>query len=355
MPESAPLSPRTEAAESSISPGRSGERLTEEFLEDSPARMWVADYLPGCSRQSLPLEADDEGPLSATLVRLDQQPASQSAAPVLQIHGWSDYFYNLPIAKKWVEAGHSFYALDLRKYGRSLRAWQSPGHIEHLAEYDAEINAALEVIRSENPDAPSPILHAHSTGGLIAALYAQRHPEAVGALVLNSPWLEVPGDVAARKAAEGLVSPVNALNPTATLKLPRVDTYWESLSDQAYGEWQLHPLWRPRLPFPMTVGWLKAVFAGHRQVHKGLDLELPVLVLISSGTVYRRHWTPEYQENDGVLDVELLARRAVKLGRCVTVVRVARAMHDVFASEESVRLGAFAEVTRWLKAYAPVT
>ncbi|WP_258933168.1 hypothetical protein [Nesterenkonia pannonica] len=70
-------------------------------------------------------------------------------------------------------------------------------------------------------------------------------------------------------------------------------------------------------------------------------------------TVYRRQWTPEYQENDGVLDVELLARRAVRLGHLVTVARVPGAMHDVFASAEPVRTQAFDQVQRWLKAYAP--
>ncbi|GAA1804109.1 alpha/beta hydrolase [Nesterenkonia flava] len=334
--------------------------LSEDLLEDAPANQWVEDYLPGCSRRTLPLGEDFEGPVSATLVRLESEgpsgkPREAPGAPVLQIHGWTDYFYNLPMATEWARAGHRFYALDLRKYGRSLREGQSPGHIEDLEEYDQEITAALRVLRQENPEAPVPIIHGHSTGGLIAALYAHRHPRDVGALVLNSPWLEVPGDVPARTAAEGLVAPVKALNPKATLKVPRLDNYWESLSDQAHGEWTLHPRWRPRQPFPMTVGWLKAVFAGHRQVHRGLDLPMPILVLLSSGTVYRRHWTQEYQENDGVLDVDLLARRAVKLGRCVTVLRVPRAMHDVFASEETVRMGAFAETVRWLRAYGPDT
>ena len=75
-------------------------------------------------------------------------------------------------------------------------------------------------------------------------------------------------------------------------------------------------------------------------------------MLLSGSTVYRAQWTPEYQENDAVLDVELLARRAVKLGRRVSVVRLPGAMHDVFASGEQVRQRAFSETERWLRAYA---
>lgn len=329
----------------------------KELLEDSPVGEWVQDPLSGCVRMTLPLGEDFEGPVSATLVRFDGDPEIDpplpvpSRPPVLQIHGWSDYFYNQPLARQWVAAGHPFYALELRKYGRSLRGHQTPGHIDDLAEYDQEIHHALAVLIQENPELGLPIISAHSTGGLVAALWAERHPEAIQALVLNAPWLELPGHSPARAAAEGLLAPLKAVNPTTALKLPRPENYWESLSDEANGEWSLHPLWRPRQSFPMTVGWLKAVFAGHRRVHEGLDLSVPVLVLLSTATVYRSHWTEEYQERDGVLDVELLARRAVKLGRLVTVVRVPQAMHDVFASRQAVRDEAFQHVLTWLKAY----
>ncbi|MGO1523176.1 MAG: alpha/beta hydrolase [Nesterenkonia sp.] len=333
------------------------DELSTGHLEDSPPGVWVQDYLPGCSRMTLPLGEDFEGPVSATLVRLDREPSGRSdehlGAPVLQIHGWSDYFYNLPTARSWADGGHRFYALDLRKYGRSLRSHQTPGHIESLQQYDTEIAAALAVIAEENPQTPAPIISGHSTGGLVAALWAERNPHRIGALVLNSPWLELPGDALARAAAEGIVTPWGAVNPTATLRVPRLESYWESLSDEAQGQWRLHPLWRPRKSFRMTLGWLKAVFAGHRRIYEGLDMDVPVLVLLSTATVFRAQWTPEHQQKDSVLDVELLARRAVRLGRHVTVVRLPGAMHDVFASGEQVRLTAYAETARWLQGYAP--
>lgn len=327
--------------------------LSQTLCEDGPVGQWVPDYLPGCRRRTLILDDDDEGPVTATIIRYESMADSATQAPMLSLHGWTDYFYNLPMAHRFASAGHRFYALDLRKYGRSLRDWQSPGHIEDLAEYDAEINAALQVIAEENPHSPAPILLGHSTGGLISALYAHRHPEKVGALILNSPWLEMPGDVVTRYAAEGLISPVSAVKPTATLKLPRVNNYWSSLSATAHGEWQLHPLWRPQESFPITAGWLKAVLSGHQEVHSGLQIQCPVLVLLSAHTVYRKTWTPEYLENDGVLDVEVLARRAVKLGRQVTVIRLPAAMHDVFASRLEVRTAAFKDARRWLSVYSP--
>ncbi|RJN31488.1 alpha/beta hydrolase [Nesterenkonia natronophila] len=335
-----------DAAESDL------EELSEELLTDSPPEEWVADYLPHCSRMTLPLGEDFEGPVSATLVRCDQDPEPGSALPpVLQIHGWTDYFYNLPMAYQWIERGHRFYALDLRKYGRSLREHQTPGHIEDLTEYDAEINAACAVIAAENPELPAPVISAHSTGGLVATLWAERHARGASALVLNSPWLELAGQSPARAAAEGIVTPLNRVNPTAELKVPRPENYWQSMSSQAHGEWELHPRWRPRVSFPMTMGWLKAVFAGHRRVRQGLDLDVPVLVLLAEKSAFRTQWNEQFQESDSVLDVDLLARRSHKLSRVVTIVRIPRAMHDIFASAEQVRNAAFQETSKWLRGY----
>lgn len=326
--------------------------VTSELLSDSPANEWVEDYLTGCSRMTLPLGEDFEGTVSATLVRCDEDPEpGTTLPPVLQLHGWTDYFYNLPMAYQWIARGHRFYALDLRKYGRSLREHQTPGHIEDLTEYDSEINAACAVIAAENPDAPAPVINAHSTGGLVAALWAERHAEGASALVLNSPWLELAGQSAARAAAEGIVTPLTRVNPTAELRGPRPENYWQSMSSEAHGEWDLHPLWRPRVSFPMTMGWLKAVFAGHRRVRQGLELDTPVLVLLSEKSVFRTQWTEQFQESDSVLDVELLARRSHKLSRRVTIVRVPRAMHDIFASSQQTRMSAFEETSRWLRAY----
>src|SRR5699024_7967320 len=144
----------------------------------TPEDTWVPDVLEGFSRLSIPLGVDDSGPYSATLIRHD----GANGHPILYIHGWSDYFYNPELAEAAAAKGYAFFALDLRRYGRSLRSKQQPGYIDDLAEYDAEINQAFEKIAEQFPDR-KPILLAHSTGGLVAALWAHRHPGRLGALV----------------------------------------------------------------------------------------------------------------------------------------------------------------------------
>ena len=76
---------------------------------------------------------DDEGPVVATLVR---RPADREGPmakrAVLHVHGFADYFFQSEYAEWWTARGYDFYALDLRKYGRSLRPHQTPNYIADL-------------------------------------------------------------------------------------------------------------------------------------------------------------------------------------------------------------------------------
>ncbi|HCU77803.1 MAG TPA: alpha/beta hydrolase, partial [Microbacterium sp.] len=125
---------------------------------------------------------------------------------VLYVHGWSDYFFQTGLAQWWTDRGARFYALDLRKYGRSLRAGQTPGYVSSLAEYDADIAAALSAMGREDKPGRRLVLLGHSTGGLTLSLWAARHPGVASALVLNSPWLEFQTGAWGREALTPLVA-----------------------------------------------------------------------------------------------------------------------------------------------------
>ncbi len=197
---------------------------------------WRPDVLgEGFEQLTLPLGSDDEGEVVATLVRHQPPPErftwrwpwearpAASGADVLYVHGWSDYFFNPELARYWSNAGARFFALDLRKYGRSLRPGQTPGYITNLADYDADIEAALTAMGHGQTDAAGAsarplILLGHSTGGLTLSLWAARHPGRADALVLNSPWLEFQGSRIGREALTPVISwgaRVNPMGPTA--------------------------------------------------------------------------------------------------------------------------------------------
>ena len=105
---------------------------------------------------------------------------------MLYVHGFIDYFFQRHIAERFAMEGYAFYALDLRKHGRSLRPHQHPNFCKNIAEYYPDITRAIDVIGE-------PVLLAgHSTGGLVCALYAHEgpHREQVRALWLNSPFFD---------------------------------------------------------------------------------------------------------------------------------------------------------------------
>ena len=53
------------------------------------------------------------------------------------------------MARRYQEHGYRFYALDLRKYGRSWLPHQLPNSVRDLREYHADIDAALAVLHAE--------------------------------------------------------------------------------------------------------------------------------------------------------------------------------------------------------------
>ena len=116
---------------------------------------WLPDVLgEGFEQLTLDLGTDDEGAVVATLVRsLPKRSRWIHKGPlhdvdVLYVHGWSDYFFNKELAHYWTAQGARFFALDLRKYGRSLRPGQTPGFIDDLETYDIDIATALAQIQS---------------------------------------------------------------------------------------------------------------------------------------------------------------------------------------------------------------
>lgn len=340
---------------------------------------WKPDILgDGYRCLTLELGEDDEGPVVATLVSFRPEPPPAPSwqgrtrellhrlrAPVrpdpvhavLYIHGWSDYFFQTELADFWNGIGVSFYALDLRKYGRSLRTGQSEGFTVDLQEYDADIEAALSALAADiqshlGTDTPVRVsLMAHSTGGLVASLWANRHPGRIEALILNSPWLELRGSWLVRNATAGLLEPLARLRPKTRLRLPELAYYWRSISTEGDGEWNPDPNLKPPISWPIRAGWITAVLNGHAQVARGLDIRVPVLLLASARSTPAGPWNDEMMTADSVLDVDLMTQRGLLLGPQLTVLRFENALHDVMLSARPVRQRIYDKMEQWAEAF----
>lgn len=320
---------------------------------------WVPDILgKPFAQRTLQLGEDADGPVVATLVRSLPPGLLRMLRPladvdVLYVHGWSDYFFQRELARFWNRLGARFYALDLRKYGRSLRPGQAPGYIASLSDYDADISAALDAMGGPGGgDAGGGrgrrlVLMGHSTGGLTLALWAARHPGAASALVLNSPWLELQTGAIGRQAIAPLVQMRARFDPLGAH--PVVDLGFYTRAQREIGSLPDSPDgWRPERGFPTHPGWLAAVMAGHARVAGGVDVGCPALVLLSRHSTSPMQWSDQMTSTDSVLVVDDIARTATRIGNAVTVARIDGAIHDVFLSAPAPRDAAYSALERWL-------
>lgn len=294
------------------------------------------------------LPGEPEGSLCATVVRRNRPRASRA---LLYVHGWNDYFFQTQLADETMAMGFDFYAIDLRRYGRSLRKGQLAGFASDLSEYFREIDEAVRIIKEDGHG--EFVIMGHSTGGLIVSLWSSERPGEAAAVVLNSPWLELQGYPSVRPALLRMVSAVRTLSSTAVLPLSDTGFYRRTTSAAEDGVWDYSPTLKGNKAFAVRVGWLAAIMQGHAQVAAGLGIDVPVMVLLSERSDFRRVWSEELRSVDVVLDVDTLAERAPNLGSHVTVVRIEGAMHDLALSDEPARSRYYAEMRRWLGAYCP--
>ncbi|MCP2636266.1 alpha/beta hydrolase [Microbacterium sp. HD4P20] len=328
------------------------------------APQWVPDVLgKPFSQLTLPLPVDGEGgPLTATLVRSIPNPvtslfASLRDVDVLYVHGWSDYFFQTELAHFWTSRGARFFALDLRRYGRSLRPGQQPGYIDTLDDYDADIEAALAAMGhgTAQTDAAGRrrlVLLGHSTGGLTLTLWAARHRGRAAALVLNSPWLELQLGAIGRQALAPLVDIRARLDPRGVQ--PAVDVGFYTRAQNEIGSLPDAPeraTWRPDRGFPTAPGWLAAVLDGHRRIAAGVEVGCPALVLLSARSTPPLTWKESMTSSDSVLVVDDIARAATRIRSLVTVARIDGAIHDVFLSRAEPRAAAYQALDRWIAGY----
>ncbi len=311
---------------------------------------WMPDVLGAPFHQrTLELEPDAEGPVAVTLVRRLPGLFARLTAPlrdvdVLYVHGWSDYFFQTGLAEFWNGLGARFYALDLRKYGRSLREGQTPGYVASLDEYDADIDAALATMPGRA--GRRLVLMGHSTGGLTLTLWAARHPGVAAGLVLNSPWLELQTGALGRQALTPLVNARARLDPLGAQ--PAVDLGFYTRAQRELETLPAGPeQWRPERGFRTHPGWLAAVLAGHARIAAGIDVGCPVQVLLSAASAHPFSWSDEMTSADAVLTVDDIARAATRIGHDVTLTRIDGAIHDVFLSRADARDAAYAAVRRW--------
>ena len=287
---------------------------------------WQPDrLLPGYESLELAFPDDYDGRVVATLVRLPAAEAPRGA--VLYVHGFIDYFFQRHMAERFAAEGYAFYALDLRKHGRSRLPHQHACFCKDISEYFDDITAALREIGA-------PVLLAgHSTGGLVCSLYKKYgdEREKVESLWLNSPffdWRET------RRSKARIGSLLGRFFPFMNDPKAVLPAYVRSIHKQWDGEWDFDLTLKPLMGFPAYFGWVRAIFDAHAKVHDGLALDCPVLSMHSD-------------EADIVLDWRQVARWSRTLGPRVSVLAFPGGIHDLVLSRREIREDVFSQLFAW--------
>lgn len=317
---------------------------------------WTDDVVPGWQRRTLPLDGDDV----ATLLRVrpdggdglpDRRPA------VLLVHGYNDYVFQAHVATALTGRGYAWYGVDLRRCGRSRRADQVPHYTADLAEYRADLDAAMAAVRAAGH--PRVAVLAHSTGGLVAALWAAARasggapPRRDGcgpdAVVLNSPWFGLWGPWWRRAATAAMARVTGRATPMRVVH-HKGSAYQRHLHVQGGGRWDYDLRLKTPAGVPVRAGWLRAVVRGQHEVARGLGLTVPVLVCTATANGPDRDDNPDLDRQDTVLAVAPMWRVAPRLGPDVTVERIPDAVHDLSLSADGPRERYLSTVLDWLDA-----
>jgi alpha-beta hydrolase superfamily lysophospholipase len=307
---------------------------------------------PPYERHTIELADDDEGRVIATLVRRRAEQPSRRA--VLYVHGFVDYFFQTHLADFFVERGWDFYALDLRKYGRSLLPHQTPNFARSLTDYFPELDEAARIIR-EDDGHDQMLVAGHSTGGLITSLWSHTRQGRglVDGLFLNSPFFDFNFPWLVKRPLMASMIAVTRRTPYRRIPTANVGLYGQSIHTEHRGEWAYDLAWKPVLGFPVTTGWLHAIRRGQQRLRAGLRIDAPVLVACSTRSFRGRAWHDDVRTTDTVLDVEHIVRWAPRLGPRVTIARFDGGMHDLTLSGKEVRVEVFRELGRWVDAFVP--
>ena len=311
------------------------------------AEIWQYDILgDGYEMRYVDQGKDYSGNVRSTIIRKESDCGNRKG--VLYIHGYNDYFFQKEMGDRFVDSCINFYAVDLRKYGRSIMPGQKKFQARDLKEYFADIDSAIAQMHRDGVDEIA--LMGHSTGGLITSYYMKEKPDSsVRALILNSPFLDWNFTGFMRKVAIPTFGFMGKLFPNLSISQGDGSGYQESLLKDYHGEWDYNQDWKVFHPEKVQASWTNAISTAQNSLKKGGNISVPILLLHSSGSVTGDNWTPEYQKNDAVLNVEHISKIGRKLGGDVTEDTVKDGLHDLMLSAPAVREKAYRDIFDWLK------
>ncbi len=308
----------------------------------SCAAQWHPDsMLTGYSFRSVIHPDDYQGPVVSTIIRHDSVVPRNRG--ILYIHGFNDYFFQKELGDSVTAHDWNFRAVDLRRYGRSLRTGMKRYQTRDLTEYFPDIDSAIVDMGHAGID--TIVILAHSTGGLIASLYMNGSPpDQIDGLILNSPFLDWNMNGFTRRILIPIVSCIGSHFPDIPIRQDSDSSYSESLLASHNGEWHFDTDKKLMVSPSVTSGWIHAINEAQKELHHHSDITVPILLMHSSQSV----GGAQASQGDAVLNVRHISKWGRRLGPDVTEVTVRNGLHDLILSKPEIRAAVYSSMFSWL-------
>ena len=312
------------------------------------ASSWMPDVLGnGFHMCYVSQGIDYSGNVRCTIIR--KKARQNTERGVLYIHGFSDYFFQEEMANRFIEQGYNFYAVDLRKYGRSFTQGQKMFQVRNLEEYFLDIQAGIDMMKKDGNC--NIVLLGHSTGGLISSLYMQCMPDpAIKVLVLNSPFLAWNLPKWMVRFGIPLLKQIAGPFPNMKIKGDRTTNYASTLAKHLGGEWSYNTAWKPDVMPDVDAAWIRAIDNGQKRLRQG-EINVPILLLHSDKSAKQGDTIEKFRMSDAVLNVDSIAEAGRLLGPNVEDVTIKDGLHDLVLSRKNVRDEVYNTIFRWLEKF----
>ena len=295
------------------------------------------DILPGFKNRKIYLYRGEE----ATLIY--KEGGFNKA--VLSIHGFASYFTNEELANRYLANGYNFYAVDLRNYGRSIRDEDKRFYIDDMRSYFEELDIAVDYVSSRNNEI---LLSGFSMGGLISSIYLKEgfNRGKINRLFLHSPLFKFRTNLVKRIPFGSFLMGMGRRfsNFKINFNVERYKGILERFDSK--GRYKHFLMKNKRIP--LHLNWFKTMSDNIDKLSKGLNLEIPILVLSSTKT-YDFSKETRITESDLVLDVKDIKERAPLVGENVEVRQIEGGAHDLFISAEEAKEETYTALFEWLK------
>ncbi|SER43283.1 lysophospholipase [Faunimonas pinastri] len=259
-------------------------------------------------------------------------PPGRPRGTVLIVNGRTEfierYFETVGDLKR---RGYAVAAFDWRGQGGSQRLLADPrkGYVRSFSDYVTDLQTVMSnVVLSDCP--PPYYLLAHSTGGAVALLYAERARTQIERMVLNAPLVGLPHRVMLMRP---LLATLSALQlgklSVPGRKDPITDAFERNVVTSDPGRYhrrsfvlEANPALGIGLP---TIGWTAAAFRAMRRLNDpgfAESLRLPTLFVLPG--------------DDRVVDPFAVERLAGRL-KSAALVRVSGARHELLMERDCYR------------------